>query len=159
MLPSVTKEQLMAIRYNLSGKVVIITGGTAGIGHMTAEYLLAQGCKVTITGTRKTAPEIAAQLCPDGNCLGLSGDVCDAAFRKEVVEKTIAAFGRIDALVNSAGINILELAEDVQEEHWNKIVATDLTASFFMAQEVGKYMIAGKTTGSIVNITRGVKWK
>ncbi len=153
MLPNVTKEQLMAIHYNLSGKTVIITGGTAGIGRMTAEYLLAQGCNVTITGTRSTAADIAKELSPEGACLGLSGDVCDPDFRKEVVNKTIDAFGEIDALVNSAGINILELAEDVQEEHWNKIIATDLTASFFMAQEVGKYMIAGKTTGSIVNIT------
>ena len=153
MLPIVSKEQLMAINYNLSGKTVIITGGTAGIGRMTAEYLLAQGCNVTITGTRATAPDIALELSDKGACLGLSGDVCDAQFRKEAVAKTLEKFGRIDALVNSAGINILELAEDVQEEHWNKIIATDLTASFFMAQEVGKYMIAEKKPGSIVNIT------
>ena len=63
------------------------------------------------------------------------------------------AFGRIDALVNSAGTNILEMAKDVQVESWNKIIDLDLTASFFMAQEVGKYMMEGKTTGSIVNIT------
>ena len=153
MLPNVSKEQLMAIKYNLSGKVVIITGGTAGIGRMTAEYLLDQGCKVVITGTRSTAPEIAKELSPEGNCIGLSGNVCDPAFRAETVAAAAKAFGRIDALVNSAGTNILEMAKDVQVESWNKIIDLDLTASFFMAQEVGKYMMEGKTTGSIVNIT------
>lgn len=153
MLPNVSREQLMSIRYNLTDKVVIITGGTAGIGRMTAEYLLDQGCRVVITGTRKNAPEIARELSAEGNCMGLSGNVCDPAFRREIVEKTAGTFGRIDALVNSAGINILELAEDVREESWNQVINTDLTASFFMAQEVGKYMIAGKTGGSIVNIT------
>lgn len=153
MLPVVTKEQLMAINYNLSGKTVIITGGTAGIGKMTAEYLLAQGCKVAITGKRSTAAEIARELCPEGNCIGFSGDVCDSAFRKEVVAKTVEAFGTVDALVNSAGINVLELAEDVQEESWDAVLSTDLKASFFMAQEVGKYLIAAGKSGSIVNIT------
>ena len=153
MLPNVTKEQLDAIHYNLSGKVVIITGGTAGIGRMTAQYLLGQGCKTVITGTRSNAQEIAKELSPEGNCIAFSGDVCDALFRRETIAGTLRAFGRIDALVNCAGINILELAEEVQEEHWNKVINTDLTASFFMAQEVGNYMISGKMTGSIINIT------
>ncbi len=153
MLPNINKEQLMAINYNLSGKTVIITGGTAGIGKMTAEYLLAQGCNVTITGRRSNADEIAKELSPEGKCIGVEGDVCDAAYRKEVVAKTLQAFGKIDALVNSAGINVLELAEDVKEESWDAVLSTDLKASFFMAQEVGKYMIAEKVPGSIVNIT------
>ncbi len=153
MLPVVTKEQLMAINYNLAGKVVIITGGTAGIGKMTAEYLLAQGCSVVITGRRDTACKIAEELSAEGKCLGLSGDVCDAQFRKTVVQETVNRFGTIDALVNSAGMNVLDWAEDVKEEDWDTILSTDLKASFFMAQEVGRYLIAEKKSGSIVNIT------
>lgn len=153
MLPNVTKEQLMAINYNLAGKTIIITGGTAGIGKMTAEYLLGQGCNVVITGRRSNADEIAKELSADGKCIGVAGDVCDSEFRRQVVETTVKVFGKIDALVNSAGINILDLAENVREEDWDQILATDLKASFFMAQEVGKYMIAEKIAGKIVNIT------
>ena len=153
MLPVITKSQLMSINYNLAGKTILITGGTAGIGKMTAEYLLAQGCSVTITGRRPDAPDIAKALSPEGKCLGISGDVCDSAFRAEAVTRTIATFGQLDALVNSAGINVLDLAEDVREEDWDKILSVDLKASFFMAQEVGKYMINSGKPGSIVNIT------
>lgn len=153
MLPSISKEQLMKINYNLAGKTVIITGGTAGIGKMTAEYLLDQGCNVVITGRRSSAEDVAKELSADGKCVGIAGDICDFEFRKQVVEKALQAFGQIDALVNSAGINVLELAEDVKEESWDAVLATDLKASFFMAQEVGKYMINEKHPGSIVNIT------
>jgi len=161
MLPLVTKQQLDEIHYHLNGKTVIITGGTAGIGKSTAEYLLKQGCRVVITGRRRNADDIAKELeasvfSEESNtrrCIGISGDVANAEDRKAIVSKTLAAFGKIDALVNSAGINLLDLAEDVKEEDWDRILAVDLKASFFMAQEVGRYLIAEKSTGSIVNIT------
>lgn len=161
MLPLITKEQLNHINYNLAGKTVIVTGGTAGIGRSTAEYLLAQGCQVTIAGRRSNADEIAkeieASVFPEVSdvrrCIGIAGDICDAAYRKQLVQETLAVFGKIDALVNSAGINILDNAEDVQEDDWDKVLAVDLKASFFMAQEVGKYMIANEAPGSIINIT------
>ena len=152
MLPTVSKEQWMALRYQLAGRTVIITGGTAGIGRMTAEYLLDQGCSVVITGRRENAPVIAAELSPGGKCIGIAADVCDPDSRRMIVKKAAEAFGRIDALVNSAGMNILDPAENVKEEDWDVIIDTDLKASFFMAQEVGRYMIAEKIPGSIVNI-------
>jgi len=161
MLPLVTREQLNHIDYHLAGKTVIVTGGTAGIGRSTAEYLLAQGCQVVIAGRRTNADEIAKELessvlpeMPSARrCIGITGDVCDAQYRKRLVEETLAVFGKIDALVNSAGINILDHAEDVREEDWDEVLAVDLKASFFMAQEVGKYMISTQNPGSIVNIT------
>ncbi|MBE6936753.1 MAG: D-threitol dehydrogenase [Ruminococcaceae bacterium] len=157
----ISKEQLNQMNYHLSGKTVIVTGGTAGIGRSTAEYLLAQGCQVVIAGRRNNADEIAREIetaacgavAEPRRCIGIAGDICDAAYRKNLVETALAAFGKIDALVNSAGINILANAEDVQEEDWDKVLAVDLKASFFMAQEVGKYMIAQNAPGSIVNIT------
>ena len=160
MLPSVTKEQLNKINYNLLGKTVIITGGTAGIGRSTAEYLLSQGCNVTIAGRRSNADEIAKELesalsekSDKRRCIGASGDICDANYRKELVEKTISAFGKIDALINNAGINVLDSAENVKEQDWDAILSVNLKSSFFMAQEVGNYMISSKNTGSIINIT------
>jgi len=163
MLPVTTKEQLEQIRFNLSGKVVIITGGSAGIGNMTAEYLLDQGCRVCITGRRSNTDDIAKELelkvlgsyQPENErkCIGIAGDICDSKFRKELLAKTVETFGTVNALVNSAGINILELAKDVKEESWDAVLSVDLKASFFMAQEVGNYMITNNCPGSIVNIT------
>lgn len=159
MLPVVTKEQLNQICFNLTGKTVIITGGTAGIGKMTAEYLLGQGCNVVIAGRRSDADGIAKELeafSPDRTrrtCIGVPGDVCDAAYRETLVQTALQHFGQIDALVNSAGINVLDYAEDVKEADWDNILAVDLKASFFMAQAVGKYMIGANHPGSIVNIT------
>jgi len=159
MLPNVTKEQLDKINYNLEGKTVIVTGGTAGIGRSTAQYLLSQGCSVTIAGRRNNADEIAKELegavlgKANGRCIGVSGDICDANYRKELVEKTISAFGKIDALINNAGINVLDSAENVKEQDWDAILSVNLKSSFFMAQEVGNYMISSKRSGSIINIT------
>ncbi len=152
MLPSVSKELLQSICYQLKGKVAIITGGTAGIGKETAEYLLKQGCKVVITGRRKTTGEIAENL-HETDCIGVAGDICDSEFRKKVVAEAISKFGTVDYLVNSAGMNVLDLAKDVKEEDWDTVINTDLKASFFMAQEVGNYLIKNKKPGSIVNIT------
>lgn len=161
MLPIITKEQLDHIHYHLAGKTVIVTGGTAGIGKSTAEYLLRQGCQVVIAGRRSNADEIAQELeasvltekADKRRCIGIAGDICDSAYRRQLVEQTLAAFGKIDALVNSAGIALLDKAEDVKEEDWDAVLSVDLKASFFMAQEVGRYMIAAEKTGSIVNIT------
>lgn len=159
MLPNITREQLNRISFNLSGKTVIITGGTAGIGKEAAEYLLRQGANVVIAGRRSDTPEVARELsecAPDQSmqhCIGLSGDICDAAYREALVEAALSAFGRIDALVNNAGINVLQLAEEVEEADWDAVLSVDLKASFFMAQAVGKYMIENKQPGSIVNIT------
>lgn len=161
MLPLITKERLHQIHYDLAGKTVIVTGGTAGIGKSTAEYLLRQGCQVAIAGRRSNADDIAKELeasaFPEKSdvrrCIGIAGDICDANARKQLVEQTLATFGKIDALVNSAGIALLDKAEDVREEDWDAVLSVDLKASFFMAQEVGRYMISAKVPGSIVSIT------
>lgn len=161
MLPLITKERLHQIHYDLAGKTVIVTGGTAGIGKSTAEYLLRQGCQVAIAGRRSNADDIAKELeasvfpekADTRRCIGIAGDICDANARKQLVEQTLATFGKIDALVNSAGIALLDKAEDVREEDWDAVLSVDLKASFFMAQEVGRYMISAKVPGSIVSIT------
>ena len=138
--------------FSLKGKTAIITGGASGIGHATAVFFNEKGVNLILADRNPETPEIAKSL--GGNCIGIVGDVRDRSFPVEVVNACVEAFGRIDILVNNAGIGPLDDAEKVSEDDWNDTIDTNLSAAFFMAQAVGKYMIENKLGGSIVNIDR-----
>jgi NAD(P)-dependent dehydrogenase (short-subunit alcohol dehydrogenase family) len=135
--------------FSLEGKTAIITGGAAGIGFAAAEFFAKKGVNLILAGHSKV-DEAVKKL--GGKHIAVQGDVCDAGFRKRIIDEGIKAFGSIDILVNNAGTNILENAEDVKEESWNKIINVNLTGSFFMAQAFGVYLIEQKRQGSIVNV-------
>jgi NAD(P)-dependent dehydrogenase (short-subunit alcohol dehydrogenase family) len=84
--------------------------------------------------------------------IGVAGNVCDTAYRKSAIEAGIKTFGKIDILINSAGIVALEKAEAISEDFWNKTINVNLTASFMMALVFGAYLINNKLPGCIVNI-------
>ena len=151
MLPLYAKEELNLLDFGLKGKTAIITGGTAGIGNETAKYFLAQGANVVISGRKPEVNEIAKEMGGD-RAVGVQGDICDAAHREALIEAGVKAFGQIDILVNCAGIAILGKAEEISEEDFSKVIAVNITANYFMAQAVGKYMIANKIAGCIVNV-------
>ena len=136
--------------FSLEGKTAIITGGAAGIGLATAEFFSKKGVNLILADLNEGADVAAKKLGPKN--LGLSGNVCDAAYRKAVIEAGTRAFGKIDILVNSAGIAVLEKAEAIGEDAWNRTISVNLTASFMMAQAFGAYLIESKMAGSIVNI-------
>ena len=157
MLKNYTKAEMMDLSYELAGKTAIITGGAAGIGRMTAEYFLKQGVNVVLADLNPNVADVAKEICEtygthDAGAIGVAGNVCDRAYRASVVEEGVKAFGQIDILVNCAGIVALEKAEDISEEYWERTININLSASFYMAQEVGKYMIDNHVEGSIVNI-------
>jgi NAD(P)-dependent dehydrogenase (short-subunit alcohol dehydrogenase family) len=136
--------------FSLEGKTAIITGGAAGIGFATAEFFSKKGVNLVLADLNDNADAAAKKLGPKN--IGISGNVCDAAYRKSVIDAGVKAFGKIDILVNSAGIVALEKAEIISEDFWNKTIGINLTASFMMAQVFGAYLIEKKINGSIVNI-------
>lgn len=138
------------INFSLEGKVAIITGGAAGIGKATADFFVAKGVKVVLADMNPRVNEIAKSLSKDS--IGLSGDITDDVYRKQVVDKAAQHFGTVDILVNCAGIVALDNAESISDKMWNDTININLTASFKMAQVVGKYMIDNKISGSIVNM-------
>ena len=138
------------VNFSLEGKTAIITGGAAGIGYATAEFFVKKGVNLVLADLNADVDAIAKKL--GAKNTGVSGDVCDSAFRKSVIDTGLRAFGKIDILVNSAGIAALEKAEDLSEDIWNKTINVNLTGSFMMAQSFGKYLIENKLPGSIVNI-------
>jgi len=135
--------------FSLSGKVAIVTGGAAGIGHSTAKFFAAKGVKIVLADLSPEVQQIAGEL---GNAIGVQGDVTNPEYPKAVIEAAVKAFGQVDILVNSAGIVALDSAESISADAWNKTISVNLSASFFMAQAVGKYMIDNNIKGSIVNL-------
>ena len=134
----------------LEGKTAIITGGAAGIGFATAEFFSKKGLNLVLADLNPNVDAMAKKLGPKN--IGVQGDVCDSGYRKSVIDAGIKAFGKIDILVNSAGIAALEKAEIISEDFWDRTIAINLKASFMMAQVFGAYLIENKLNGSIVNI-------
>ncbi|AEF81887.1 GolD/DthD family dehydrogenase [Leadbettera azotonutricia] len=136
--------------YSLKGKTAIITGGAAGIGLATAEFFAKKGVNLVIADLNPEANSIAKKL-GSGN-IGLPGNICDANYRKLVMDTAAAKFGGVDILVNSAGIVALEKAETISEAFWDRTIEINLKASFMMAQVFGAWLIENKKQGSIVNM-------
>lgn len=136
--------------FSLDGKTAVVTGGAAGIGGAVAEMFLQKGAKVLIADISDKTEAIAARL--GNNCAGISGDLLDGSFREAVVRKAVDRFGGVDILVNSAGVVLLESAEAISEDYWDRTIDINLKASFMMAQCVGKRMIESKKGGAIVNL-------
>ena len=139
--------------FNLSGKRALITGATQGIGAALAEGLGRAGATLVINARN---PDRLAQAVVRFRQLGLDVtgaqfDITDAeSVRKSIshIEETI---GPIDILVNNAGIIRRAPAEDLEEDDWNAVIQTNLTAPFLVAKYVGRHMIRRKQ-GKIINI-------
>lgn len=117
----------------LSGKVVLITGGTRGIGYGIAEHLINQGCRVAITG-RKT--EDTSQAAEELNALhedstvGIQADVRSPQDMEKAVASTVERFGKIDVVIANAGVGRYGSIEDLTLEQWNESIDTNLTGVF-----------------------------
>lgn len=124
-----------------------------GIGYGTALALAHAGAEVVVTSrARSRAEPVAAEIRRIGRyALALQLEVTSLHSIKAMTEAALDHFGRIDILVNYAGINIPEEALEVTEEHWDRVLDTDLKGQFFCAQSVGKVMLA-QGSGKIINI-------
>jgi NAD(P)-dependent dehydrogenase (short-subunit alcohol dehydrogenase family) len=147
-------ERVPFSEFDLSGKVAIVTGAGRGIGYHISLALAKYGadlaiCSRTVSELEKTKSEIERF----GRKVHIQEvDVLKIPDIHSMVEETAKKFGHIDILVNNAGVNIPQLAVEVTEEAWDKIINTNLKAAFFCAQAVGKVMIRqGK--GKIINIS------
>jgi NAD(P)-dependent dehydrogenase (short-subunit alcohol dehydrogenase family) len=139
--------------FDLGGRVAVVTGGAAGIGHACAQLLAARGASVVLLDLKAEVAQVAAAL--DGGAakhLGVALDVRELAQVQAAIDHVVARYGRIDVLVNSAGVAILDKALEVTEQGWDTTMAINLKASFFMAQAVAKQMIAQGNGGRIVNL-------
>jgi NAD(P)-dependent dehydrogenase (short-subunit alcohol dehydrogenase family) len=139
--------------FDLTGHVAIITGGSIGLGRQMAEGLGEMGANLVLCARKaERCQQAAEELQRLGvKTLSLACDVKNPVSVAELVEATISQFGRIDILINNAGISWGSPVEEMQLEDWNKVIETNLTGSFLCAQAVGKIMIR-QGHGKIINI-------
>lgn len=138
--------------FSLEGRVALITGGAAGIGRAIAELFYQKGASLVLSDISPAVTGAAEEIAPDASRrLALQGDVTKAADRKATVDAAIAKFGRVDILVNCAGIALLDSALEVTEERWDKTMDLNLKSVFFLSQEVAPLMIR-QGGGKIINL-------
>jgi NAD(P)-dependent dehydrogenase (short-subunit alcohol dehydrogenase family) len=139
--------------FDLTGRVAIITGGSVGLGRQMAEGLAEMGANLVLCARKKERCQQAAEDLQKlgAKTLALACDVKNPADIHEVVDATMAQFGRIDILINNAGTSWGAPVEEMRLEHWNRVIETNLTGTFLFSQAVGKIMI-GQRRGKIINI-------
>jgi NAD(P)-dependent dehydrogenase (short-subunit alcohol dehydrogenase family) len=140
--------------FSVKDLVVLVSGGSRGIGRAIAAGFAERDAKVVITGRQEatlgaTAREIFTGRHP---VEFLVSDVAEAEKAGEVVEQAVAKFGRVDSLINVAGVNKRKRAETYTVEEYDFILNINLRGAFFLSQAVGKHMIERKGGGTIINI-------
>ena len=136
----------------LQDRVVLISGGTSGLGAAIARAAGREGALVVVTGRRREPGEaLVAELGAD-RARFVQADVSDVAQARASVTAAIAAFGRVDGLVNAAGLTTRGTLLDTTPELFDAHVAVNLKGPFFLMQAVAADMVARKAPGAIVNI-------
>ncbi|KAK1412959.1 hypothetical protein QVD17_34596 [Tagetes erecta] len=160
-------ETILEPWHDLTGKVVYVTGASSGIGKEFCLDLAKAGCKIIASARRL---DLLKSLCDEINGMKVSGSETEkVAFRafpvqldvsadeatiEDAVEKAWGAFGRIDALINNAGISGQPRNPlDFEEKDWEYIYRTNLTGSWLVAKHVGLRMRKAKQGGSVINIS------
>jgi len=134
----------------LSGKVVIITGGASGIGLATAMRFARDGARVLIADLHDDKARAAAAGLTGGEAMGLRCDVSNEADVEATVNATLERWGRLDVVVNNAGLMIFRPLADVTAIDWQRILGVDLLGAFFFIRQAFRHMKPG---GAIVNIS------
>ena len=141
----------------LRGRVAFVTGGTRGIGAAISKSLASQGATVAAGYGRNTeqAQKFLAELSAASDGAGVSvhqGDVASAEDCRRTIREVIELHGRLDILINNAGITIDKTVAKMTEEEWNKVIAVNLSGAFFLAQAALAHMLE-RGSGRIVMVS------
>jgi NAD(P)-dependent dehydrogenase (short-subunit alcohol dehydrogenase family) len=136
------------------GRTAIVTGGSKGLGRVMAGRLASEGAEVLVAGRTeedltRAVEEIEAK---GGSAHLLCGDVAESQFCADLVDEALRRWGRIDVLVNNAGVFDEALFLEVEEKNWDFVIDVMLKAPFLLSQRAGKAM-AGNGGGAIVHIS------
>jgi len=140
--------------FDLRGKSAIVTGTARGIGRAVAEGLASVGVSVTLADVLEDGLRDAEQAITGRgyHCIAVKTDICRQEDRAALVERTVAAFGCVDVLVNVAGITRGHPSEAYPAEDWDRTLAVNLTAMFHLCKLVSQDMIP-RRSGAIINVS------
>ena len=142
-------EPVVDLDFPLTGKTALVTGGGSGIGAAIASAFAAKGARIAVVDLNADAAQRHAATLGDDS-RGFRCDVSDPASVTATVEEVVASFGRVDVLVNSAGVALLAPAEDLALDAWDTTIDVNLKGTFLMCQTVGRHML--QAGGVIINM-------
>lgn len=140
--------------FDLNGKVAVVTGGTKGLGYGIVMVFAYHGAKVVITSRHQedcdvVAAEVAAM---GGEAMGLKADVQNVEEIQNLVDRTVEKYGRLDIMVNNAGVAVTRRLTDMTEADYERVIDSNLKSVYFGAQIAAKQMIAQGEGGKIINM-------
>jgi len=140
--------------FDLTGQVALVTGASSGLGHHFAQVLAANGAAVVLVARRADRLAELKMLIDHegGRAIAVEADVLDHAATQRAFDAAEQAFGTVTILVSNAGINHRGRAVEMAEADWRRVLATNLDAVFFWAQEAARRMLAANKRGAIVNV-------
>lgn len=141
----------------LEDKVAVVTGGSQGLGLAIATALVIDGAKVLLVSRQEEKLQSAAlkmeRIGGEGGAAAFAADITLPEAAGKIVKAAVSKFGKLDILVNSAGVFVWKKLVDVTLDDWQKTLATNLSAPFFLTQAAAALMIEQGRGGSIINIT------
>ena len=140
----------------LKDRVAIVTGAAQGIGKALALGLSREGAKLVIADIHQdNAIAVKDEICAAGAmAVAIATDVSDEMSVEAMVEKCVEEFGKIDILINNAGIFPVSSVEDMQEEEWDRVIGTNLVGAFLSSKAVASKLIE-QESGRIISISSG----
>ena len=140
---------------DLQGAVAVVTGASRGLGRAIAEELGSAGMKVVVNYSRSKGPaeEVAQKISENGGeAAVVQADVSDAGQAQMLIDETVDKFGRVDVLINNAGINVDKTMKRMTPEDWDKVVQVDLNSCYYTVHAALPHMME-QEFGRIVNMS------
>jgi len=136
----------------LEGKVVLVTGGTSGIGRASSVLFAREGAKVALTGRRSVeGEEVVAEItAAGGTALYIQADLRITASIPDIIARVVSAYGRLDCAFNNAGVGGGGPIETLNEEGWDRLLDTNLKSAFFCLQAEAAQFKKQQSAGSIL---------
>jgi NAD(P)-dependent dehydrogenase (short-subunit alcohol dehydrogenase family) len=132
-------------------RVAVVTGGAQGIGRRTAELLAERDFRVAVIDLREAVATVEGIQRSGGQAMAFAGDVTDEDAVEHFAERVMETWGRVDVLVNNAGISLIRAAEETSAAEYRRMLEVNLVGPFLLAKAFGKRMLAAGS-GSVVNV-------
>ena len=148
------EQGVATLAADLTDQVAIVTGASRGLGKAIAVELAANGARVACVArdTSKLQETVAEVASRGGQAIALAGDVKDRASIDKVVDDVVEQWGKLDILINNAGVTRDTLLPRMSDEEWDDVIITNLTGAFLFARAASRYMMRARY-GRIINVS------